>query len=128
MNQTELISRFGMKPHREGGFFAETDCGEKPESSHIYYYLPRGEKSVWHRIPNRELWLWHSGGTVILRLGGTEESPETTAAFELNQDNPCVAVPPDTWQTAIAKDDDTLVSCVCIPGYCDETNEIFKQD
>ena len=128
MIETNDITRFGMKPHKEGGYYAETACGEKPYSSHIYYLLPKGETSCWHRIPCRELWLWHDGGTVVLQCGGRAKTPHVTETLLLNRENPCVAIAPGTWQTSLAKDADTLVSCVCVPGYCDETNEIYKKE
>ena len=33
--------------------------------------LARGERSHWHRVDADEIWLWHAGAPLILRLGET---------------------------------------------------------
>ena len=59
-----------------------------------------------------ELWFWHSGGPLTLRIGHNAE-PVT-----LSPDNPQVLVPAGVWQSAEpAADQPVLVSCVVAPGF-----------
>lgn len=80
-----------------------------------------------------ELWLWHSGGPLILRLGGAGTPPDTdgpaetanptTANVLLGSDvmagqQPQALVPGGTWQSAApASAEHVLVSCVVAPGF-----------
>ena len=69
----ELIRRFDLKPHPEGGFFSETyrsaesvrrDDGStqtRSASTAIYYLLCDGAHSAWHRIKSDEVWHFYAG-------------------------------------------------------------------
>ncbi|MFL9931311.1 cupin domain-containing protein [Paraburkholderia sp. RL18-103-BIB-C] len=69
----ELIRRFNLKPHPEGGFFSETyraaqcvvrDDGSaqnRSASTAIYYLLCDGAHSAWHRIKSDEVWHFYAG-------------------------------------------------------------------
>ena len=64
----DLIRRFDLKPHPEGGFFAETyrssarvqrdgePADKRSASTAIYYLLCDGAHSAWHRIRSDEVW------------------------------------------------------------------------
>ncbi|MFC1402605.1 MULTISPECIES: cupin domain-containing protein [Streptacidiphilus] len=131
-----LVALLGLEPHVEGGWFRETwkTSGETvPEgypgprafATGIYFLLHPGEASRWHRVRSDELWLWHRGGPLRLRLGGTGEAPDETAATEgvlgpqVEQgERPQLLVPAGTWQSAEpAADQPVLVSCIVAPGF-----------
>ena len=79
-----LAERLDLEPHPEGGWFRQTwaspvsvtlpDGRVRPTATLIYFLLPAGESSAWHRVSSDELWLAHTG-TVTLELGGDGPTP-----------------------------------------------------
>lgn len=76
----------GLRPHPEGGWYRETwragpesvpdgYPGPRAAATVIYFLLRPGEESRWHRVRSDEVWLWHAGGPLILRDGGTGAAP-----------------------------------------------------
>ena len=43
--------------------------GPRHTATAIYFLLHPGEESAWHVVRSDELWFWHSGGPLELRLG-----------------------------------------------------------
>ncbi|HJX86519.1 MAG TPA: cupin domain-containing protein, partial [Gemmatimonadales bacterium] len=70
-------------PHPEGGFYRETfrsplllslpDGRERSASTAIYYLLPPGTFSAWHRVASDEVWHHYAGGPLRLYLLGHGE-------------------------------------------------------
>ena len=123
-----------MAPHPEGGWYSETwrsavsfspagYDGPRAAATAIYFLLHPGEVSAWHVVRSDELWFWHSGGPLELRLGGSGEQPDEGVPVLLGAglaagQRPQVLVPAGVWQTAIpAGDQPALVSCVVAPGF-----------
>lgn len=130
----QLAEQLDLRPHPEGGWFRETwrsavtvrpdgYDGERRAATAIYFLLCPGEQSAWHVVRSDELWLWHSGGPLTLRLGGSGAEPAETAVITLGGDipggeQPQVLVPGATWQCAVpASTTPALVSCVVSPGF-----------
>ncbi|MFE3074383.1 cupin domain-containing protein [Streptomyces sp. NPDC059247] len=133
---SELVTLLGLRPHVEGGWFRETWKtlgGTVPEgyggprafATGIYFLLHPGEVSRWHRVRSDELWLWHRGGPLRLRLGGHGGAPDEAGAAEVMVGNgiehgeqPQFLVPGGAWQSAgPAGDEPVLVTCVVAPGF-----------
>jgi predicted cupin superfamily sugar epimerase len=76
-------------------------------------------------VRSDEIWLWHAGGPLVLRLGGIGEVPDEIAAvqFTLGAElgagqRPQVVVPGRVWQSAEpAGPEPVLVSCIVAPGF-----------
>ncbi|WP_433824941.1 cupin domain-containing protein [Actinoplanes sp. CA-015351] len=129
-NRPPLAEQLDMEPHPEGGWFRETwkspitfepdgYDGPRASATAIYFALHPGEESAWHVVRSDELWFWHSGGPIELRLGnpGQETSVLLGADIAAGQ-RPQVLVPAGVWQTARpAGDEPALVSCVVAPGF-----------
>jgi hypothetical protein len=129
MTVPELAARLGLEPHPEGGWFRQTwvsdvevtlpDGRVRPTATLIWFLLPAGESSAWHRVRSDEVWLAHTG-VVRLELGGDGPSPDPTgivyvgtAAAQVSQ----ALVPAGVWQRTLPGDADALVSCVVSPGF-----------
>jgi uncharacterized protein len=144
-----LARELGLQPHPEGGWFRETWRspmtfapggyeGTRSVATAIYFLLHPGERSQWHVVRSDELWFWHSGGPLTLRLGGerapvgadatgpgapTAVPPAGTMDVLLGPDvlagqRPQALVPGGVWQSAApAVDEAVLVSCVVAPGF-----------
>ena len=70
-----IIAALNLKPHPEGGYYAETwrdlaPEGQRGSGTAIYYLLRAGEISAWHRVDATEIWHWHAGAPLRLRSVG----------------------------------------------------------
>ena len=119
----EIIRMLGMKPHPEGGHYAETfrdiEHGGRARSTAIYFLLQAGEVSHWHHVDAVEVWLWHAGGPLALSMSHDGKSAH---AIHLGPDlragqRPQAVVPAGSWQAAETLGAWTLVSCVVAPGF-----------
>ena len=124
MNADQIIARLGLKPHPEGGHYAEAWRAEaapdtRASGTAIYFLLKAGESSHWHRVDATEIWLWHAGAPLILSLSATDTGPATEQLLtpDLYQGAPQVIVPAHHWQAARSTGDYTLVSCTVSPGF-----------
>jgi len=130
----ELIHRFDLKPHPEGGFFSETyrsaehvsraggSAETRSASTAIYYLLCDGAHSAWHRIKSDEVWHFYageplhvhvldeSGALVTHRLGNALTHRGTV--FQ-------AVVPAGLWFAAECADPAAfaLVGCTVAPGF-----------
>lgn len=109
-----LIRRHRLAPHPEGGWYRETwrasaPAGERAAGTAILFLLEQGRSSHWHKVDADELWLWHAGAPLTLRIGA-----DTIA---LSAEMPQARVPAGMWQAADAAAGWALVSCVVVPGF-----------
>ncbi len=126
MTPQEIITRLNLEPHPEGGHYRQTwvadDPGSpagRPSGTCIYFLLQAGETSHWHRCDATEIWLYHAGAPLELRLSATDAGPAVTHLLtpDLNAGAPQVIVPKDHWQSARSTGGHTLVSCTVSPGF-----------
>nr|WP_299339663.1 cupin domain-containing protein [Allomuricauda sp.] len=132
----ELIQRFGLQPHPEGGFFKETYRsegeilesslsedyeGERNYSTCIYFLLTSDTFSAFHKINQDEIWHFYSGGP--LRIHSISEEGAYTS-YELGNDFqsgfvPQAIVPGGNWFAAETLDPDSysFVGCTVAPGF-----------
>lgn len=106
----------------------------RPLASLIYFLLPEGDASAWHKVDADELWLWHGPAPVTLQLGGDGEAPNeetacqtitlgagltpaTTAEPAVSCPTGHAIVPAGVWQRTLPGAGDALVSCVVSPGF-----------
>ncbi|MGC0422125.1 cupin domain-containing protein [Embleya sp. AB8] len=133
-----LAQVLDLAPHPEGGWYRETwrtDArltppgypGARESASGIYFLLCPGEESVWHVVRSAELWLWHRGGPLELRLGGDGPAPDAEPRRVVlgpdveSGEQPQVLIPPGVWQAARpAGGREVLVSCVVSPAFAFE--------
>lgn len=73
-----------------------------------------GGRSHWHRVDADELWLWHGGSPLTLRMGVEEIvlGGDLLAGQQVQ-----AMVPAGVWQSAEADRGWALVSCVVTPGF-----------
>ncbi len=122
-----LADVLGLAPHPEGGWYRQTwvspetvtlpDGRIRPTATLIYFLLPAGESSAWHRVASDEIWLAHTG-TVTLELGGSGPAPaDEVATLAVDAAAPQGVVPAGVWQRTVPADADALVSCLVSPGF-----------
>jgi len=100
MNAQEVIQRWGLQPHPEGGYYRE---------------LQRGDFSAWHRVrQGDELWHWYGGDALEVHTLSPEYACQILSATQ-----PCVIVPAGVWQAARLVPGGQWVWCGCTvsPGF-----------
>jgi hypothetical protein len=76
-NVKELIQKYGLSPHPEGGYFREVYRSEQNVKSeineeqrnavtHIYFLLEKGQFSRFHRVLHDEIWNFYEGSPLKL--------------------------------------------------------------
>jgi predicted cupin superfamily sugar epimerase len=123
MTADDVIRTLGLKPHPEGGHYAETHRipspdGHRSPGTAIYYLLGRSDRSHWHRVDATEIWHYYAGAPLELSLSpGRGVEPHVLGPDLAAGDRPQVVVPPGRWQSARSLGDWTLVGCTVSPGF-----------
>jgi predicted cupin superfamily sugar epimerase len=126
----ELISSMGLAPHPEGGYFREVfrsgravqpgdDRGSRSALTSIYFLLPAGAVSRWHRVRSDEVWHYAEGAPMeLLQLSGDEGRVERIRLGQFGaEQQPVHCVPAGLWQAARSLGEYTLVGCTVGPGF-----------
>jgi len=124
-----LAQELGLAPHPEGGWYRETwrspveldlpGGRRRSLATLIWFLLPAGASSAWHRVTSDEIWLAHTG-SVRLELGGSGIRPAPTGVLTVGTgagESTQLLVPADSWQRTLPGPSDALVSCVVSPGF-----------
>jgi predicted cupin superfamily sugar epimerase len=134
LTSTDIIRILDLAPHPEGGFYRETYRDTAPGgsarsfSTAIYFLLPFGEISAWHRVDAAETWNFYAGRPLKLSLsdGKGQNSSHILGSDLLAGQRPQHIVPAGLWQMAEAgtagADNDalpawSLVGCTVAPGF-----------
>ena len=128
MTADDIVERLGLQRHPEGGWYKETfrdqdlaDANGRAASTAIYYLLPAGERSAWHRVMDAaEVWHFYAGAPLTLSLADPDGKGAHT--LTLGPDlaagqSPQAVVPARWWQAAVSQGDWTLVGCTVAPGF-----------
>ena len=122
MEADEIIARYGLVPHPEGGHYRETfravaDDGGRGAVTAIYYLLKAGEISAWHRIDAVEIWHFHAGAPICLTLSADGHTTTTSLLSADAGAEPHIVVPAGTWQSARSEGAWTLAGCTVAPAF-----------
>ncbi len=127
----EIIELLDLKPHPEGGFYRETfrdsvTVAGRAASTAIYFLIPDGVVSRWHRVDAAEVWHWYAGSALSLSIASPTEGVSTvTLGNNMAQGYvPQAVVPAKQWQQAQSLGAWTLVGCSVAPGFTFEGFEI----
>ena len=136
MNPQEVITRWQLQPHPEGGYYrelyrsplevslAEDSDPDSPKSlynacTQIYWVLSQGDFSAWHRVrQGDEIWHWYGGDALELHTLVPEIQPQHHCHI-LSGEQPCAVVPAGVWQAARLVPGGEWVWCGCTvsPGF-----------
>ncbi len=126
-----IVQLLGLAPHPEGGFYRETHRGAlaltglphgAPRSAHtaIYFLLPAGVFSAFHRVASDEVWHHYDGDALELHViddAGIHEIVLLGRDLAAGE-RPQHVVPAGAWQAAIPRGERfTLCGCTVAPGF-----------
>ena len=131
-----IIDILKLKPHPEGGLFAETFIDKqkfdknRKISSIIYYLLRYDEYSHWHKIDATECWFWHAGAPLVLTVSpnGHDAHSVSLGSDILKGQKPHFVVEKKWWQTAETLGQWSLVSCMVTPAFNFEGFELAEEN
>jgi len=132
----QLITHLNLLPHPEGGYFAETYRskevieqrnlpnrfkGDRNFSTAIYFLLPAGEFSAFHRIESDEVWHFYEGSPLlvyVINLQGEMHVIHLGCHIEKGEVFQAV-VPAGSWFASkpATTDGYSLVGCTVAPGF-----------
>lgn len=125
-----LIAALGLQPHPEGGFYRETFRSPavvekspgvaRSASTAIYFLLPAGTFSAWHRVSSDEAWHYYAGDPVDLHLLDERQGHRQIrlGAAVLGGETPQYVVPGGVYQAAVpAGARFALCGCTVAPGF-----------
>ncbi len=122
----DLIEKYGLSPHPEGGYFKEiyrsaqtidAPLVSAPRNTvtQIYFLLTKGEISRFHRVVHDEIWHFYEGQPLtLIQYDGTKIKKELIGPECKDY---TAIVPGNTWQAAETTGDHSLVGCTVAPGF-----------
>ena len=131
----DLIRLLELRPHPEGGHFAEVfrsslsvasqaHAGARAASTAIYFLLKASELSALHRVRSDEGWHHYAGDALELHaFSDAEHHIHRLGADFARGERPFAMVPANAWQaarvaeSANAKHGFALVGCTVAPGF-----------
>jgi uncharacterized protein len=122
----DLITRLQLEPHPEGGYFREIfrsaglvapadGRGPRAALTTIYFLLPAGIVSRWHRVTSDEVWHLYEGGP--LEVLTVDPLCSTFSRHKLEPRAPVCTVAAAHWQAARTLGDYALTGCTVGPGF-----------
>jgi predicted cupin superfamily sugar epimerase len=134
MKKEDLIKKYHMNPHPEGGYFVETyrsplkiqtEFGERSASTAIYFLITEENISHFHRLRSDEGWHFHLGAPLkILEITSDGRLIETLLG---GNDQLQYIVPAGHWFASTSLGEYSFVSCTVSPGFDFEDFEMAKK-
>lgn len=143
----ELVQKFDLLPHPEGGFYKEVYrsqgviaqsqlghqfSGDRNYCTSIYFLLTSANFSGFHRIKQDEVWHFYQGSPLqihVIHPNGNYELHRI--GFDLAQNlTPQFVVPAGAWFASCVenKNDFSLVGCTVAPGFDFDDFELAKKN
>jgi len=125
LTAAKVVDLLKMQPHPEGGYYVETfrdevtDQEGRAASTLIYFLLPEGVLSRWHKVDAVETWHWYAGAPLELSISpdGDRKQVLTLGNDLVSGARPQGIVPRHGWQQARSLGAWTLVGCTVAPGF-----------
>jgi predicted cupin superfamily sugar epimerase len=122
----DLIKKYNLAPHPEGGYFKETyrspqrvqsTITQEPRNAltHIYFLLLEGQVSRFHRVCHDEIWNFYEGDPIQLIQFDSITTKEKIIGPGCR--DYVTVVPGNTWQAAATTGVYSLVGCTVAPGF-----------
>ncbi len=143
----EIIELYNLKAHPEGGYYRETYrsaewinkealpdrfAGKRSLSTAIYFLLPEGSKSCFHKLKADELWHFYLGGPITLVIIHPNSTLEEVIVGQdiLGGQKLQYIVSAGCWFAAYPNPETTwsLMGCTTAPAFDFSDFEMAKRD
>lgn len=133
----ELIAKYDLTPHPEGGWYKETyRCDTKVKSpvngetrnsvTQIYFLLTEGDVSRFHKVEHDEIWHFYEGAP--LRLLDLQHNHCDEIFLGRENGKYHHVIPGGRYQAAESTGEFTLVGCTVAPGFDFDDFQFLKDD
>jgi uncharacterized protein len=125
-----LVETLGLTPHVEGGYYSELyrasavvqpqdERSSRAALTTIYFLLPEGSISRWHRVLSDEVWHFYEGAPLDLWTAPPDIDMVSRSRIGplAGARRPVCTVPAGWWQAARSTGAFTLVGCTVGPGF-----------
>lgn len=127
----DLIERFGLIPHPEGGYYQRTYTASDDHFSSILFLLLRDNFSAFHRIRADEQWNWFSGDDIhIHEIDTNGNYTETILSGKTGRQHFQHVVQGGHWFASSCKGEQAYAFCGCtvIPAFHFSDFELGKRE
>lgn len=120
----EIIAKYQLQPHPEGGYFSEVYRSEQIINSpangemrnaitHIYFLLAKGQISRFHKVLHDEIWNFYEGAPLkLIEFDGNEIQESIIGDRDYFK-----VIKGGVFQAAESTSEYTLVGCSVAPGF-----------
>ena len=132
-----LIDRYNLVPHPEGGFYAEVYRSKQTIKSpvvskdrkaitHIYFLLPKGQMSIFHKVVHDEIWNFYEGDPVkLIKYNGSTVEEDIIGS---GRNDYVSIVEGGVYQAAESTGRYSLVGCSVAPGFEFEDFSLLRDE
>ena len=115
----ELIDKFNLIPHPEGGYFAETFRDKNNYVSHIYYLLKKNQTSHWHKLTKNENLHFYDGHPMKVSLAKDKvKTSHIILGKNINLNHHYnFTVLKNTWFSMCSLGEWSLIGCTVAPAF-----------
>jgi predicted cupin superfamily sugar epimerase len=139
MKKQDLIEKYNMIAHPEGGYYAETyrsdisintDKGPRSASTAIMFMITKDSISHLHRLSSDEGWHFHLGSPLkLIEITPKGELIESIMGSSINEGHKLQHfVPARNWFASTSLGDFSLVGCTVSPGFDFQDFEMAKKN
>jgi predicted cupin superfamily sugar epimerase len=133
-----IIKELDLSKHPEGGFFRQSfksavevqphdQTDLRAAFTHIYYYLPKGAHSRFHKNRYDEVWNLYSGEGIRIFLYDAQNRSVREEELKASIFKFHLVVPGGIWQAAEPIGEYALVGCSVAPGW-ETQDEVYLLD
>ena len=132
-----LIDKYELVPHPEGGYYAVVYESKQAVISsvvnrgrkaitHIYYLLPRGQMSIFHKVVHDEIWNFYEGDPLkLIKYNGSTVVEDIIGS---GCSDYVSIVEGGIYQAAESTGDYSLVGCSVAPGFEFEDFSLLRDE
>ena len=133
----ELIDKYKLVPHPEGGYYAvfyESETAvkspvvnkDRKAVTHIYFLLLKGQVSIFHKVAHDEIWNFYEGDPLkLIKYNGSKAEEEIIGSGCRDYAS---IVEGGVYQAAESTGVYSLVGCTVAPGFEFEDFSFLREE
>ena len=130
MEIKDIIQKFELEPHPEGGFYQRTFLAENNSFSSILFLLVKDNFSAFHKIKSDEQWNWFYGDDIVIHEIDTDGKYQRAILSDKSENlNFQYVVKGGNWfaSECCGEHGFTLCGCTVVPAFHFDDFEMGKR-